>query len=342
MVEDNFDDAALKDNVQNSEAVVIDPVDDSKEYSQSNEETEVIESGVSQVADVDSFSIIDEKINNVEIDEEAIIIDDDDDEPGPQICASTLKVGNVVDVLVNHNELVEKDSHVDETSDCYIEETVDESNGVIAKISSIASAGIKVENVDKVIERDRTKLDDEQTTAAYAPYEMLPVISTITSAGIKVEKNLVIPNDTIDNNVSIASVEDNIENVHQSHEITEALPVISTVSSKGVKVEMSTEVVEDKEDSKKEEPNETEQISADDSIDIVNKPTDSLLVEKDDVTVNDLEEFDIPMDLNFADEGIDFGDDGIAYVEEDEDDIITIEGIIKLKRIFSFQREYYN
>lgn len=349
MVEENFEENALHDNVDFLESVVIDPepsINDKEVDTQSNELQNKTESGFTAIDanDIVSFSIVDGEITNVQRNEEAIMIDDEDEELNHNDASTVDDQRTETAAILNDDAMVDKEGHIDDESpigetndshvgetvddshvgeivdDSHVGETVDSSNGAIAEISSIASAGIKVENMVDVIESNRTEsLDSEQTTGD-VPEVLFPIISTVSSAGIKVEKDLAICNEIVDNNdfsmSNDTAVQENTVNLDQCDETTEALPVISTVSSEGVKVEMETATIE------------IEQNSPEGNI-VAIEDTNSLEEKKDpsSVKVNDLEALDsIPMDLNFADDGIDFADDGIVYVEEDEDDIITITG----------------
>lgn len=349
MVEENFEENALQDNVDFLESVVIDPepsINDKEVDTQSNELQNKTESGFTAIDanDIVSFSIVDGEITNVQRNEEAIMIDDEDEELNHNDASTVDDQRTETAAISNDDAMVDKEGHIDDESpigetndshvgetvddshvgeivdDSHVGETVDSSNGAIAEISSIASAGIKVENMVDVIESNRTEsLDSEQTTGD-VPEVLFPIISTVSSAGIKVEKDLAICNEIVDNNdfsmSNDTAVQENTVNLDQCDETTEALPVISTVSSEGVKVEMETATIE------------IEQNSPEGNI-VAIEDTNSLEEKKDpsSVKVNDLEALDsIPMDLNFADDGIDFADDGIVYVEEDEDDIITITG----------------
>lgn len=349
MVEENFEENALQDNVDFLESVVIDPepsINDKEVDTQSNELQNKTESGFTAIDanDIVSFSIVDGEITNVQRNEEAIMIDDEDEELNHNDASTVDDQRTETAAISNDDAMVDKEGHIDDESpigetndshvgetvddshvgeivdDSHVGETVDSSNGAIAEISSIASAGIKVENMVDVIESNRTEsLDSEQTTGD-VPEVLFPIISTVSSAGIKVEKDLAICNEIVDNNdfsmSNDTAVQENTVNLDQCDETSEALPVISTVSSEGVKVEMETATIE------------IEQNSPEGNI-VAIEDTNSLEEKKDpsSVKVNDLEALDsIPMDLNFADDGIDFADDGIVYVEEDEDDIITITG----------------
>ncbi|KOB77613.1 Uncharacterized protein OBRU01_04011, partial [Operophtera brumata] len=376
MVEDNFDEAASRDDAAVLQSIVIDPVpsiDDKEIGTQTNEALKEAESGFTPIDanEVVSFSIVDGEITNVQRNEESITIDDDDDDDDEGIShkdASTVNdVETVTAVMSNDNVMVEKDihidytnespinetnespidetnespiyetneSHFDETNDGHIDETVDDLNGA-AEQPSVASAGVRVENMDYDIESNRTdNLDEEQTTGDDGVEVLLPIISTVSSAGIKVEKDLAVCSDivtTTDNDYSMSNdtaVQETAENIDMSEEISEALPVISNVSSEGVKVEMEIETVEDNLPTDELQSEIDQNFPEGDLVTIeddIHEPTDSLVVEKDPsiAKVDDLESFGaVPIDLNFADDGIEFADDGIAYVEEDEDDIIT-------------------
>lgn len=367
MVEENFEENALQDNVDFLESVVIDPepsINDKEVDTQSNELQNKTESGFTAIDanDIVSFSIVDGEITNVQRNEEAIMIDDEDEELNHNDASTVDDQRTETAAISNDDAMVDKEGHIDDESpigetndshvgetvddshvgeivdDSHVGETVDSSNGAIAEISSIASAGIKVENMVYVIESNRTEsLDSEQTTGD-VPEVLFPIISTVSSAGIKVEKDLAICNEIVDNNdfsmSNDTAVQENTVNLDQCDETSEALPVISTVSSEGVKVEMETATIE------------IEQNSPEGNI-VAIEDTNSLEEKKDpsSVKVNDLEALDsIPMDLNFADDGIDFADDGIVYVEEDEDDIITITGkefLINIVGIFYFLLLFY-
>lgn len=349
MVEENFEENALQDNVDFLESVVIDPepsINDKEVDTQSNELQNKTESGFTAIDanDIVSFSIVDGEITNVQRNEEAIMIDDEDEELNHNDASTVDDQRTETAAISNDDAMVDKEGHIDDESpigetndshvgetvddshvgeivdDSHVGETVDSSNGAIAEISSIASAGIKVENMVDVIESNRTESLDRIQTTGDVPEVLFPIISTVSSAGIKVEKDLAICNEIVDNNdfsmSNDTAVQENTVNLDQCDETTEALPVISTVSSEGVKVEMETATIE------------IEQNSPEGNI-VAIEDTNSLEEKKDpsSVKVNDLEALDsIPMDLNFADDGIDFADDGIVYVEEDEDDIITITG----------------
>lgn len=364
MVEENFEENALQDNVDFLESVVIDPepsINDKEVDTQSNELQNKTESGFTAIDanDIVSFSIVDGEITNVQRNEEAIMIDDEDEELNHNDASTVDDQRTETAAILNDDAMVDKEGHIDDESpigetndshvgetvddshvgeivdDSHVGETVDSSNGAIAEISSIASAGIKVENMVDVIESNRTESLDRIQTTGDVPEVLFPIISTVSSAGIKVEKDLAICNEIVDNNdfsmSNDTAVQENTVNLDQCDETTEALPVISTVSSEGVKVEMETATIE------------IEQNSPEGNI-VAIEDTNSLEEKKDpsSVKVNDLEALDsIPMDLNFADDGIDFADDGIVYVEEDEDDIITITGKEFLNNIVGYFIFYY-
>lgn len=315
-VKDNLEGNITPKHVDKSKAKVMDAVptiDNSVAYSLSNTTKEAKE----------SKSGTNNDLNTVETNKEAIVIDDEDDSPCSE--GNALKVNFKqldTSAISNNMESLEKDRHISETTDSRIDRSVN-SNGVIAEITSVASAGIKVENVDDVIEKD---LSVEPLTFNVLD-QQLPVISMISSAGIKIERDLSTSEYTGSDNYVRNTKNNSTENLNQRDEITDALPMSFKISSQCVKVE-----IEHMEDDIKPQnlKSDTEQCSIVNDVvgdDPVNKPVDLPVIPK--AEVFDLNDFgDMPMNLNFADDGICFADDGIAYIEEDEDEdnIITVKG----------------
>lgn len=303
--EENLDEDILSENNKNKVNVVIDPVtsiDDTGVDSPSNEVEVAIETE-------DGESVLsyenNDGLNTAQKNKGAVIIDDED-EPCAQEDNSTVNVEQVDSSVISYDkESPEKDPHIDEPPDSHINETCDDTNGVIAEISSVASAGIKVENLDDVIENVTPSIDP---MTGYVLDELLPVISTVSSVGVKVERDSSVLDNTVDSDMPMnngepididMSTDDDVEISEsnateifdKSDEIAGALPVISTISSKGVTVEIETDLSKDNLQTG-DPPSDAEQCSKVDNLDdnAVNKPKDSPEVDKNNEKVIDLDE----------------------------------------------------